>query len=115
MRISDWSSDVCSSDLGAALRPSRADPELAPRGGGEGYEGAAAGPVDPVRGGPVRGGREGTKVMNIIQQLEQEQVDKAVARRAVPDLRPGDTVRVNYKGVAGTRERPQGDAGGGHR
>jgi len=45
--------------------------------------------------------------MNIIQQLEQEQVDKAVARSAVPDFRPGDTVRVNYKVVEGTRERVQ--------
>jgi len=45
--------------------------------------------------------------MNIIQQLEQEQVEKAVARRAVPDFRPGDTVRVNYKVVEGTRERVQ--------
>ncbi len=45
--------------------------------------------------------------MNIIQQIEAENIAKLVAERPVPDFRPGDTVRVNYKVVEGTRERVQ--------
>jgi large subunit ribosomal protein L19 len=45
--------------------------------------------------------------MNLLQQLEQEQVDKLVAQRAVPDFRPGDTVKVSVKVVEGDRERIQ--------
>ena len=40
--------------------------------------------------------------MNVIDQLEQEQ-----QKEAVPELRPGDTVRVHAKVVEGTRERIQ--------
>ena len=32
--------------------------------------------------------------MNLMQTLEQEEVKKLLAKRAVPDFRPGDTVRV---------------------
>jgi large subunit ribosomal protein L19 len=45
--------------------------------------------------------------MNIIQQIEAENIAKLVAERPVPEFRPGDTVRVNYKVVEGTRERVQ--------
>jgi large subunit ribosomal protein L19 len=45
--------------------------------------------------------------MNLIQQIEAENVAKLVAERPVPEFRPGDTVRVNYKVVEGTRERVQ--------
>lgn len=45
--------------------------------------------------------------MNIIQQIEADNIAKLVAERPVPDFRPGDTVRVNYKVVEGTRERVQ--------
>ncbi len=45
--------------------------------------------------------------MNVIQKLEQEQVDKLVAERPVPDFRPGDSLRVHVKVVEGTRERIQ--------
>jgi large subunit ribosomal protein L19 len=45
--------------------------------------------------------------MNILQQLEQEQVEKLVAQRAVPDFRPGDTIKVSVKVVEGDRERIQ--------
>ena len=45
--------------------------------------------------------------MNVIQQLEHEQVERLTADRPVPEFRPGDTVRVNYKVVEGTRERIQ--------
>lgn len=45
--------------------------------------------------------------MNIIQELEQEQVAKLTAERAVPYFAPGDTVRVKVKVVEGSRERVQ--------
>jgi len=40
--------------------------------------------------------------MNVIQQLEKEQL-----KAKVPELRPGDTVKVHAKVVEGTRERIQ--------
>lgn len=45
--------------------------------------------------------------MNIIEQIEKENIAKLVAERPVPEFRPGDTLRVNYKVVEGTRERVQ--------
>ncbi len=45
--------------------------------------------------------------MNVIEQLEQEQIDKLTAERPVPEFGPGDTVRVSVKVVEGTRERIQ--------
>ena len=45
--------------------------------------------------------------MNLLQQLEQEQVAKLAAGRAVPIFAPGDTVRVSLKVVEGERERIQ--------
>ena len=45
--------------------------------------------------------------MDIIQQVEQEQLAKLASGRAIPDFRPGDTIRVNVKVVEGTRERIQ--------
>jgi large subunit ribosomal protein L19 len=45
--------------------------------------------------------------MNIIQMLEREQVDRLAAERAVPEFRPGDTVKVMVKVVEGDRERLQ--------
>ncbi|MCB1882794.1 MAG: 50S ribosomal protein L19 [Geminicoccaceae bacterium] len=45
--------------------------------------------------------------MNVIQQLEKEQVERLVEERAVPDFRPGDTLRVNVKVIEGNRERVQ--------
>src|SRR2546421_4179561 len=45
--------------------------------------------------------------MNLLQQLEQEQVDKLAANRPVPEFQPGDTVRVGVKVVEGERERIQ--------
>lgn len=40
--------------------------------------------------------------MNVIEQLEREQ-----EKPSVPELRPGDTVRVHARVVEGTRERIQ--------
>ena len=45
--------------------------------------------------------------MNIVQQIEQEEIAKLTAARAVPVFRPGDTLRVNVKVIEGTRERVQ--------
>src|SRR5579859_3144560 len=45
--------------------------------------------------------------MNLLQTIEQEQVEKLVAERGVPDFRPGDTIKVSVKVVEGDRERVQ--------
>ena len=45
--------------------------------------------------------------MNIIQQYEAEQIARLTAERAVPDFRPGDTLRVAVKVVEGERARVQ--------
>ena len=45
--------------------------------------------------------------MNILQKLEQEEMKKLLAARAVPEFRPGDPVRVSVKVVEGERERIQ--------
>jgi large subunit ribosomal protein L19 len=45
--------------------------------------------------------------MNLLQQLEQEQIEKVLGGKTVPVFSPGDTVRVNVKVVEGTRERVQ--------
>src|SRR5246127_5030964 len=45
--------------------------------------------------------------MNLLQQLEQEQVDKLAAIRPISEFQPGDTLRVGIKVVEGERERVQ--------
>jgi large subunit ribosomal protein L19 len=45
--------------------------------------------------------------MNLLQTIEAEEVAKALAVRAIPDFRPGDTVRVGVKVVEGERTRVQ--------
>lgn len=45
--------------------------------------------------------------MNIVEQVEQEQLEKLAAERPVPEFQAGDTLRVNVKVVEGTRERIQ--------
>ena len=45
--------------------------------------------------------------MNLLQQLEQEQVEKLAANRPVPKFEPGDTVRVMVRVIEGERERVQ--------
>ncbi|MEQ9814398.1 MAG: 50S ribosomal protein L19 [Azospirillaceae bacterium] len=45
--------------------------------------------------------------MNIVQEIEQEQLDRLVTERPVPDFSAGDTLRVNVKVVEGNRERVQ--------
>ena len=45
--------------------------------------------------------------MNLIQQLEAEAIEQATATRAIPEFRPGDTVRVGVRVVEGERTRVQ--------
>jgi large subunit ribosomal protein L19 len=45
--------------------------------------------------------------MNLLQTIEAEEVAKAVANRAIPDFRPGDTLRVGVRVVEGERTRVQ--------
>ena len=45
--------------------------------------------------------------MNIIQELEQEQMNRISAVRAIPEFAPGDTVRVMVKVVEGKNTRNQ--------
>ncbi|WP_421933521.1 50S ribosomal protein L19 [Phenylobacterium sp.] len=45
--------------------------------------------------------------MNIIQQLEDEERNRLLATRTIPDFQAGDTLRVNVKIKEGERERVQ--------
>jgi large subunit ribosomal protein L19 len=45
--------------------------------------------------------------MNLLQQIEQEHIDKLTGGTPIPDFAPGDTLRVNVKVIEGTRERIQ--------
>lgn len=45
--------------------------------------------------------------MNLLQQLEQEHLEKITVGKTYPAFRSGDTVRVNVKVVEGERERVQ--------
>jgi large subunit ribosomal protein L19 len=45
--------------------------------------------------------------MNIIQQLEAEAIEQFKSTKAIPEFRPGDTVRVGVKVVEGERTRVQ--------
>jgi large subunit ribosomal protein L19 len=45
--------------------------------------------------------------MNVIEQLRQEEADRLLATRKIPEFRPGDTVRVNVRIKEGERERIQ--------
>jgi large subunit ribosomal protein L19 len=45
--------------------------------------------------------------MNLIQQLEAEQIASLTENRAIPEFRPGDTLRVGVKVVEGDRTRVQ--------
>ena len=45
--------------------------------------------------------------MNIIQQVEQEQIQKLTDGKTIPEFRTGDTLKVLVKVVEGERERRQ--------
>lgn len=44
---------------------------------------------------------------NLLQQLEQKQLTKALGDKKIPVFSAGDTIKVNVKVVEGTRERIQ--------
>ena len=46
-------------------------------------------------------------MINLLQQIEREQVEKLTANRPVPKFEPGDTVRVMVRVIEGERERVQ--------
>ena len=43
--------------------------------------------------------------MNILETLEHDEAQKQLAKRAIPEFRPGDTLRVNVRIKEGERER----------
>jgi large subunit ribosomal protein L19 len=45
--------------------------------------------------------------MNLIQTLEAENIAKLVAKRPIPEFRPGDTLKVGVRVVEGERTRVQ--------
>jgi large subunit ribosomal protein L19 len=45
--------------------------------------------------------------MNLIQQLEAEAIEEFSARKAMPEFRAGDTVRIGVRVVEGERTRVQ--------
>ena len=45
--------------------------------------------------------------MNLIQQLEAEAIEHFKSGKAIPEFRPGDTLRVGVKVVEGDRSRVQ--------
>lgn len=45
--------------------------------------------------------------MNIVEKISQDQIDKIVEGRPVPEFGPGDTLKVHVKVIEGTRERVQ--------
>ncbi|WP_244815513.1 50S ribosomal protein L19 [Caballeronia sp. Lep1P3] len=45
--------------------------------------------------------------MNLIEQLEKEEIARALGEKTIPDFGPGDTVIVNVNVVEGTRKRVQ--------
>jgi large subunit ribosomal protein L19 len=45
--------------------------------------------------------------MNIIETIEREQIAELTQARAIPEFRPGDTLRVGVKVIEGDRTRVQ--------
>ena len=45
--------------------------------------------------------------MNLIAQIEQEEIARLTANKAIPEFAPGDTVAVNVNVVEGNRKRVQ--------
>src|ERR1700731_1315872 len=50
--------------------------------------------------------------MNLIEKLEQEEIERVLAGKAIPEFAPGDTVIVNVNVGEGTRKRVQAYEGG---
>jgi large subunit ribosomal protein L19 len=45
--------------------------------------------------------------MNLIEQLEKEEIARALGEKSIPEFAPGDTVIVSVNVVEGTRKRVQ--------
>lgn len=45
--------------------------------------------------------------MNLIGKLEQEEIERVLAGKTIPEFAPGDTVVVNVNVVEGNRKRVQ--------
>ena len=45
--------------------------------------------------------------MNLIEKLEQEEIQRVLGEKTIPEFAPGDTVIVNVNVVEGTRKRVQ--------
>jgi large subunit ribosomal protein L19 len=45
--------------------------------------------------------------MNLIAKLEQEEIQRVLGEKSIPEFAPGDTVIVNVNVVEGTRKRVQ--------
>ncbi|HEV3105138.1 MAG TPA: 50S ribosomal protein L19 [Trinickia sp.] len=45
--------------------------------------------------------------MNLIAKLEQEEIERVLGEKTIPEFAPGDTVIVNVNVVEGTRKRVQ--------
>ncbi len=45
--------------------------------------------------------------MNLLQQVEQEQINKLIDKKTIPDFRAGDTVQVSVKILENNKERKQ--------
>jgi large subunit ribosomal protein L19 len=46
-------------------------------------------------------------MMDIIQELEKEQIERLSAGKEIPDFQPGDTLLVNVKVIEGDKTRVQ--------
>jgi large subunit ribosomal protein L19 len=46
-------------------------------------------------------------IMNVIEELEKEEVERLLAGKTIPKFQPGDTLRVNVRIKEGERERVQ--------
>ena len=55
----------------------------------------------------ARSKRRRTNEMNLIQTIEAENIAKLLEKRAIPDFRPGDTLKVGVRVVEGERTRVQ--------
>ena len=49
--------------------------------------------------------------MNTLEKFEQNQINKLVENKNIPDFQAGDSIRVNVKIVEGNKERIQGFEG----
>ena len=47
------------------------------------------------------------RLMNVIDKIQKDQMDKIIAQRSIPDFSAGDTIKVDVKIVEGDKERIQ--------